>query len=80
MTGNSGPDGSPGLSPGGPLDTYGSPESTINASFYDNPSDKIIYQPKAFEGNQIFIYEEDNRRIHSEDLLEIIMKLIDEDI
>ena len=47
---------------------------------YDNPSDKIIYTTKAFEGNQIFIYEEDTYRIHAEDLLEIIMKLIDEDI
>lgn len=47
---------------------------------YDNPSDKIIYTAKAFEGNNILIYEEDTYRIHAEDLLEIIMKLIDEDI
>lgn len=47
---------------------------------FDNPSDRIIYSKGAFEGNQIFIYEEDQYRIHAEDLLEIIMKLIDEDI
>ena len=47
---------------------------------FDNPSDKIIYSAKAFEGNPIMIYEEDTYKIHAEDLLEIIMKLIDEDI
>ena len=52
----------------------------MHACSFENPSDRIIYVPKAFEGNQIFIYEEDTHRLHPEDLLEIIMNLIDEDI
>jgi hypothetical protein len=61
-------------------DGDGSVHDTMAGCQFDNPSDKIIYSSKAFEGNPILIYEEDTYRIHAEDLLEIIMKLIDEDI
>ena len=71
---------SPNVSPGLRQDSDAHDDSTMFASFFENPSDRIIYQPKAFEGNQIFIYEEDARRIHPEELLELIMNLIDEDI
>ena len=39
----------------------------------------MIYKPAAFDGNQMFIYE-DKPKLNAETLIKIIMELIDEDV
>jgi hypothetical protein len=40
--------------------------------------DRLIYKPRAFQGNTVFIYDDD--KLTPEKLISIIMDLVDEEV